>query len=83
MLFGGGRMIVHLAFENGSKGRRFADELFWRKPELKGKDKPPRSGPICGMHHMITAPPDANRCVPSHEDYEARIASERIERADD
>ena len=32
--------IVHLKFEAGGKGRGLADELWWRKPELKGKDKP-------------------------------------------
>jgi hypothetical protein len=32
--------VVHLAFETGGKGRRIAGELWWRKPELKGKDKP-------------------------------------------
>jgi hypothetical protein len=32
--------VVHLAFETGGQGRRLAGELFWRKPELKKKDKP-------------------------------------------
>jgi hypothetical protein len=36
----GDRTVVHLAFETGGKGRRIADELFWRKAELKGRDKP-------------------------------------------
>jgi hypothetical protein len=27
-------------FQTGGKGRRVAGELFWRKPELKGQDKP-------------------------------------------
>lgn len=36
----GDRTVVHLSFETGGKGRRIAGELFWRKPELKGKDKP-------------------------------------------
>jgi hypothetical protein len=36
----GDRTVVHLAFETGGKGRRVAGELYWRKPELKGKDKP-------------------------------------------
>lgn len=36
----GGRTVVHLSFETGGKGSRIAGELFWRKPELKGKDKP-------------------------------------------
>jgi hypothetical protein len=31
---------VHLAFETGGKARRVAGELFWRKAELRGKDKP-------------------------------------------
>jgi len=26
--------------KTGGKGRRVAGELYWRKPELKGKDKP-------------------------------------------
>jgi len=34
------RTVVHLSFETGGKGRRVAGELYWRKPELKGKDKP-------------------------------------------
>lgn len=38
----GNRTVVHLAFETGGKGRRVAGELYWRKAELKGKDKPPR-----------------------------------------
>jgi hypothetical protein len=36
----GDRTVVHLSFETGGKGRRVAGELFWRKAELKGKDKP-------------------------------------------
>jgi hypothetical protein len=36
----GDNTIVHLHFETGGKGRRLAGELYWRKPELKGKDKP-------------------------------------------
>jgi hypothetical protein len=36
----GDRTVVHLSFETGGRGRRTAGELFWRKPELKGKDKP-------------------------------------------
>jgi hypothetical protein len=38
----GDRTVVHLAFETGGQGRRVAGELYWRKAELKGKDKPPR-----------------------------------------
>jgi len=34
------RTVVHLSFETGGKGKRFARELFWRKPELKGRHKP-------------------------------------------
>ena len=34
------RTVVHLSFETGGKGRRIAAELYWRKPELKGGDKP-------------------------------------------
>jgi hypothetical protein len=36
----GARTVVHLSFETGGKGRRVADELYWRKPELDGRDKP-------------------------------------------
>jgi hypothetical protein len=36
----GDRTIVHLSFETGGRGQRYAGEFFWRKPELKGKDKP-------------------------------------------
>jgi hypothetical protein len=36
----GDRTVVHLSFETGGRGRRIAGELFWRKPELKGEDKP-------------------------------------------
>lgn len=39
---GGDGTVVHLHFETGGKGRRVASELFWRKPELKGKHKPSR-----------------------------------------
>jgi len=38
----GDRTVVHLSFETGGKGRRVADELFWRKSELKGLDRPSR-----------------------------------------
>jgi hypothetical protein len=34
------RTVVHLVFETGGQGRRIAGDLYWRKPELKGKDKP-------------------------------------------
>jgi hypothetical protein len=37
----GDRMVVHLSFDYGH-GKRYAAELYWRKPELKGKDKPGR-----------------------------------------
>jgi hypothetical protein len=32
--------IVHLSFETGGRGQRYAGEFFWRKPELKSKGKP-------------------------------------------
>ncbi len=32
--------VVHLAFNKGGHGRRTAGQLYWRKPELNGKDKP-------------------------------------------
>ena len=39
----GDRTVVHLAFETRvGQGRRVAGELYWRKAELKGKDKPTR-----------------------------------------
>lgn len=34
------RTIVHLKFETGGRGQRYAGEPHWRKPQLKGKDKP-------------------------------------------
>jgi hypothetical protein len=34
------RTIVYLSFESGGNGKRYADQLFWRQPKLKGKDKP-------------------------------------------
>jgi hypothetical protein len=36
----GERTVVHLSFATGGKGKRRAGELYWRRPELKGKDKP-------------------------------------------
>jgi len=36
----GNPTIVHLSCETGAAASDYADELFWRKPELKGKDKP-------------------------------------------
>jgi hypothetical protein len=36
----GHRTVVHLSFETGGDGRRVAGELYWREPELNGKDKP-------------------------------------------
>jgi hypothetical protein len=33
------RTVVHLHFENGGSGQRYASQLYRRKPELKGKDK--------------------------------------------
>jgi hypothetical protein len=36
----GDNMVVHLRLETGGKGRRVADELWWRKPDVKGQDKP-------------------------------------------
>jgi hypothetical protein len=36
----GDRTIVHLHFETGGQGQRYASELYWRKPALKDKDKP-------------------------------------------
>jgi hypothetical protein len=28
---------MHLHFENGDRGQRYASQLYWRKPELKGQ----------------------------------------------
>jgi hypothetical protein len=36
----GDHTVVHLEFDTGERSRRLASELFWRKPELLGKDKP-------------------------------------------
>jgi len=36
----GDRTVIHLHFDNGGSGQRYAGELWWRRPELKGKDKP-------------------------------------------
>ena len=36
----GDRTVVHLSFETGGQDRRLAGELYWRKPLLKGRDKP-------------------------------------------
>jgi hypothetical protein len=36
----GEHTVVHLSFQTGGSGQRYAGELWWRKPELKGKDKP-------------------------------------------
>jgi hypothetical protein len=38
----GDNTVVHLSFETGGQGRRTAGELYWRKVELKGRDKPKR-----------------------------------------
>jgi hypothetical protein len=35
----GERTVVHLSFETGGHGTRYAGQLYWRKAELKGKDK--------------------------------------------
>jgi hypothetical protein len=36
----GDHTVVQLAFDTGERSRRLASELFWRKAELCGKDKP-------------------------------------------
>ena len=36
----GDNTVVHLSFERGGQGTRYAAELYWRKAALKGKDKP-------------------------------------------
>ncbi|MBV8477005.1 MAG: hypothetical protein JOZ36_10090 [Acidobacteria bacterium] len=33
----GDQIIVHLRFETGGKGQRYATELYWRKPSLRGR----------------------------------------------
>ena len=32
----GDQTVVHLRFETGGKGQRYAGELHWRTPELRG-----------------------------------------------
>jgi hypothetical protein len=51
----GDNTVVHLAFEMGGKGRRVAGELFWRKPELKGTDKPPRPNAGESLMDVVSA----------------------------
>jgi hypothetical protein len=36
----GDNTVGHLRLETDGKGRRVAGELRWRKPEVKGQDKP-------------------------------------------
>ena len=36
----GEHTLVTITFESGGKGKRYARVLAWRKPELKGRDKP-------------------------------------------
>lgn len=36
----GNNTIVTIAFDTGGQGKRIVSELWWRKPELKGQDKP-------------------------------------------
>ena len=36
----GNQTVVHLSFGTGGCGTRYAEQLYWRKPELKGQDKP-------------------------------------------
>jgi len=36
----GDHTVVRLAFDTGARSRSLASELFWRKPELRGQDKP-------------------------------------------
>lgn len=38
----GERTVVRLAFKTGGQGTRYAERLFWRKAERKGRDKPPK-----------------------------------------
>jgi hypothetical protein len=38
------RTVVHLSFETGGHGTRYAGQLYWRKAQLKGRDKPQRPG---------------------------------------
>jgi hypothetical protein len=51
----GDNTVVHLAFEMGGNGRRVAGELFWRKPELKGTDKPPRPNAGESLMDVVSA----------------------------
>jgi hypothetical protein len=36
----GNNTVVHLSFETIGKNQQVGGELYWRKAELKGKDKP-------------------------------------------
>ena len=36
----GNHTVAYLHFDNDGSGQRYAWQLFWRKPELKGNDKP-------------------------------------------
>ena len=37
----GEKTIISLSLDMGGKGRCLAGDLYWRKPELNGQDKPP------------------------------------------
>lgn len=34
------RTVVHIRMDNGHTGDRYAYQLYWRDPRLKGRDKP-------------------------------------------
>jgi hypothetical protein len=38
----GERTVVRLTLETGGQGTRYAERLFWRRAECKGRDKPPK-----------------------------------------
>ena len=51
----GDHTVVQLAYDTGKRSRRLASELFWRKPELGGKDKPGTD------HKLELTQPDATK----------------------
>jgi hypothetical protein len=36
----GNQTVVYLSFGLAGSGTRYAEQLYWRKPELNGQDKP-------------------------------------------
>jgi hypothetical protein len=44
--------IFHLYFETGGRGMRYAEQLFWRQAELRGKDKPKRPAELTASEEI-------------------------------